>query len=44
MVGRAICSSMNSTDISAKFWAPVGTSCFLLPRMKIAIVSTTAKK
>ena len=43
IVGRTIWSSTNSTDISAKFCMPVGTSCFLLPRMKISIVRTTAK-
>jgi hypothetical protein len=44
MVGRTICSSTNSTDISARFWAPVGTICRWLPRMKISMVRATARK
>jgi hypothetical protein len=36
-------SSTNSTATSARFCAPVGTSCFLFPRMKISIVNRAAK-
>jgi hypothetical protein len=43
IVGSTICSSTNSTDISAAFCAPVGTSSFLFPSVKSRIVSAAAK-
>ena len=43
MVSMTMPSSMNSTAISAMFWAPVGTSAFLRPaRLKKTTTISTA--